>query len=545
MASMGQSQAFEKSRSLGFFVFIVWMSGFTLVTAYLGVCTLSWEIYWDHAGFLYYAWLANERGYALYRDVLDVNMPGVHLFTILVSKVIGYGDFAWRFFDLLWVGAMAAISWKLMARFSWRVAWPAAVIFSWAYLNQKESQAFQRDYLMILPIALACLVAISTSSCWQSRPRLKIVLIGALFGIAASLKPQAAFFAPWVVCCNCDGAPLTPPEAGRIAWVKEVLWRGVYAMAGFLATLAAILLWLWVHGGLTSFLNVAATYWPVYSNQVFDHAIVTGTTDERRFFVLQSALDLRNLYSKKYLVFPSLLMPFFVLDSNHATPNQRATARLLLYGALCYFLEVILVGNFHPYSWMPLIFFMCMLISLAFGAPAGQGFPRMNRILMFGAAFVIGMSLFVDFPRSFMNQISGGRPMTQWTHRVLESEKVMKLVVNSGDKLQPLDWLGGTSRIMLRLGMEPATPYLADAGFYHESRHPVVMEMRQDFLWRLRAAPPRFIMKVRTLRLSANDPNDDGSFDREVAEFITQGYMRLFEGSGYEIFIRNESINPQ
>lgn len=537
--------AIVNQRSLGQLIFIIWISGFSLATAFFGLCTLRWEVYWDHAGFLYYAWLANERGYAIYRDVLDVNMPGVHLFTILVSKIIGYSDFAWRCFDLLWVGAMAAISWKLMARFSWRVAWPAAVIFSWAYLNQKETQAFQRDYLMILPIALACLVALSTSGFWQLRPKLRLMLIGALFGIAASFKPQAALFAPWVACCNYDDVPLTPPEAGRIAWIKEILRRGLYALAGFFATLAVILLWLWAYGGLSSFLNVAVTYWPVYSNQIFDHTIVTGTADERRLFVLRSALDLRNLFSRKYLIFPALLMPFFVLDNNLATPNQRAAARLLLYGSLCYYLEVVLVGNYHPYSWMPMLFFMCMLLSLAFGAPAGQGSPRMNRFLALGTAYILGLSLFLEFPRPFVSQMAGAPPKTQWTNRVIESETILKRVLRSGDRLQALDWLGGSSRIMLRLGLEPATPYLADAGFYHESRHPVVVEMRQDFLQRLRAEPPRFIMKVRTLRLSANDPNDDGSFDREVADFISQGYVRLFEGSGYEIFIRNELPSPQ
>ena len=51
----------------------------------------------------YVAWLV-AQGAVPYRDVFDMNVPGVYLLHLGVIRMLGEGDRDWRFFDLTWIG---------------------------------------------------------------------------------------------------------------------------------------------------------------------------------------------------------------------------------------------------------------------------------------------------------------------------------------------------------------------------------------------------------------------------------------------------------
>src|SRR5438105_3560322 len=55
----------------------------------------------------YVAWLI-AQGAVPYRDVFDMNVPGVYLLHLGVISLLGEGDRAWRLFDLAWLGLTAA-----------------------------------------------------------------------------------------------------------------------------------------------------------------------------------------------------------------------------------------------------------------------------------------------------------------------------------------------------------------------------------------------------------------------------------------------------
>src|SRR6185295_18034778 len=54
----------------------------------------------------YVAWRMAE-GAVPYRDLFDMNFPGVYLLHLAVVRALGFGDLAWRLFDLTWLAAAA------------------------------------------------------------------------------------------------------------------------------------------------------------------------------------------------------------------------------------------------------------------------------------------------------------------------------------------------------------------------------------------------------------------------------------------------------
>ena len=50
----------------------------------------------------YIAWRISE-GAVPYRDLFDMNFPGVYLLHLAALKLFGAGDVGWRAFDLVWL----------------------------------------------------------------------------------------------------------------------------------------------------------------------------------------------------------------------------------------------------------------------------------------------------------------------------------------------------------------------------------------------------------------------------------------------------------
>src|SRR5262249_62428749 len=54
----------------------------------------------------YVAWRLTD-GAVPYRDLFDMNFPGVYLLHLFVVRALGPGDLAWRIFDLTWLAGAA------------------------------------------------------------------------------------------------------------------------------------------------------------------------------------------------------------------------------------------------------------------------------------------------------------------------------------------------------------------------------------------------------------------------------------------------------
>jgi len=81
----------------------------------------EWPLIHDAPLMHYIAWRIGE-GAAPYRDLFDMNFPGVYLLHMAALRLVGAGDTGWRVFDLTWLAgtslaaaALAGASGRLAA----------------------------------------------------------------------------------------------------------------------------------------------------------------------------------------------------------------------------------------------------------------------------------------------------------------------------------------------------------------------------------------------------------------------------------------------
>src|SRR5919108_2247028 len=74
--------------------------------------SVGWPLVHDAPLMHYVAWRM-AHGAVPYRDVFDMNFPGVYLLHLLVVASAGVGDLAWRVFDLGWLAATGAVIFAL------------------------------------------------------------------------------------------------------------------------------------------------------------------------------------------------------------------------------------------------------------------------------------------------------------------------------------------------------------------------------------------------------------------------------------------------
>jgi 4-amino-4-deoxy-L-arabinose transferase-like glycosyltransferase len=163
---------------------------------YLGWRSWSWPLIHDAPIMHYVAWLV-AQGVVPYRDIFDMNVPGVYLLHLGVIRVLGEGDGAWRIFDLAWLGLTGAALFGFSRRMG--DAWSglgAALLFVLYHLSGGAWRAGQRDFLLALFLVLA---AWGAARAWESGGAHGPLLWGGLAaGTGLMIKPQAALF--WIVC---------------------------------------------------------------------------------------------------------------------------------------------------------------------------------------------------------------------------------------------------------------------------------------------------------------------------------------------------------
>src|SRR5204863_386565 len=102
---------------------------FGLLVVVLLVLSLPWPLIQDAPVMHYIAWRIGE-GDVPYRDLYDINQPGVYVLHLALLRTLGAGDAAWRAFDLAWLAATAGAVALLAARWGAVAAAGAALAFA-------------------------------------------------------------------------------------------------------------------------------------------------------------------------------------------------------------------------------------------------------------------------------------------------------------------------------------------------------------------------------------------------------------------------------
>ena len=167
----------------------------TLIVIVCAVCgvwmvalTWHWPLVWD-AQVMHYANFLIRHGFAPYRDITDMNLPGSYVMEGAAMRIFGGGDLAWRFYDFSLLGMMTASMIVIALPYDWIAGLLAGVMFALIHASEGPQNGGQRDEamtaLLVLGYALLFL-SIRHRKIWG------MLGFGMALGLASSIKPTIA-----------------------------------------------------------------------------------------------------------------------------------------------------------------------------------------------------------------------------------------------------------------------------------------------------------------------------------------------------------------
>src|SRR5438034_4525779 len=451
----------------------------------------------------YVAWLVSQ-GAVPYRDVFDMNVPGVYLLHLGVIRTLGEGDGAWRFFDLAWLGLTSAALFGFARRMG--DAWSglgAALLFVLYHLSGGAWRAGQRDFLLALFLVVA---AWGAARAWESGGDRGPLLWGGLAaGAGLMIKPQAALF--WIPC-----AAVAVWGARRAGALRAL---AIWCAAG-LAVPAAVMGWLVWRGGAGAFLAIATGYvlplysrvgrvsvwegvrWHVYGWQVWSCLIVLGILGI--FVRIEKPYDVRRW--------------------------------LALAGAVYGLLHFTVQGKGWEYHLYPLAVFLCALASVPIAAQAERAQSvRLSRAL---ASVVLVIAIALLGVKGV--EAADARWIADKEARVSSLVRDLTGLVGPGASVQVMDVTEGGIHALLRLHLRQPTRFLYDFHFFHDERDSRIQALRAEFAGDLERGRPAAVVVFRdTWRRQGYERLKEFP---AVGRLLESEYKLAVEGDGYRIYAK-------
>ena len=490
--------------------------------------SLQWPMQHDSPLLHYVAWLIDEQGRVPYRDVFETSMPGVFLIHLAIVKTVGYSDLAFKILDLVFLGLLSAVTWALMRPFGRASAIAATSVFGLIYLGYDALMTLQRDYIGILPIALATLI-VRNGAASRARGR-RALAVGALFGLSASIKPHLAIAAPLVILALCDGRN----EAGlfsKTRYGRQVLKLGALSLIPFFGVFCGPLVWLGMNGGFGAFQESFTSYIPLHINLTGNHRTISGLN--RAWYLLRSYRGLGGLAG----LAPAAAFGFYLVLSADRDSRRKRLAALLAGMLAAYSIYPVLSGQFWHYHWMPFAYFAALSGALVLTNTALVT-PHWTSRVMPLILFLFSLVMVATPAENFVWQLSGRGTLPVKEGRPDEIAEYLSANLNPGDTVQPLDWAAGAIHGMLLAKAVVATRYIYEYHFYHHISDPYIQHIRSDFIDQFEAAKPRFVIDV-TVKARPWGPDTTQEFP-ELQRILDRQYRAVHSGTGFHILERTE-----
>ncbi len=170
-----------------------------LLCAIMAVRTLHWP--WSNdAQVFHYAVFLMGRGFAPYRQIVDLNLPGSYLSEWLGMHLARSTDLSYRLYDLLLLAVFGWASIVIAKPINWFAGLLAATLFALIHGSEGAWMLAERDFVMAVLLACACALTFSaTRQQAAAHPRTAIIAklfaAATLVALACTLKPFAAVYA--------------------------------------------------------------------------------------------------------------------------------------------------------------------------------------------------------------------------------------------------------------------------------------------------------------------------------------------------------------
>jgi len=154
---------------------------FLACIVFIVVRTAHWKQVNDPAQ-LHYACFLMDHGMAPYRDLLEINMPGIYLVNWSVMHTLGDGSVAWRTFDFALMGIAAWAMIAIARPYDWLAGFFGATLFILFHGRDGAGQQGQRDF--IIAVLLLCSYAFLFNA-FRNRKQWPMFVFGLCAGAAA------------------------------------------------------------------------------------------------------------------------------------------------------------------------------------------------------------------------------------------------------------------------------------------------------------------------------------------------------------------------
>lgn len=475
---------------------------------YLGWRSWHWPLIHDAPLMHYVAWRITQ-GAVPYRDIFDMNAPGVYLLHLGVITVLGEGDRAWRLFDLAWLGLTAAALWGFARRMG--DAWSglgAGLLFVLCHLAGGAWRAGQRDFLLSLFLVLT---AWGAARAWESSGARAPLLWGGLAaGAGVTVKPQAALF--WIACAGV--ASLGSAGSGRTRALAH------WCAAGLVVPVV-VMGWVTWLGGAGPFASIVTDYvLPLYG-RVGRVSLWEG---------------LRwHVYGWQIWI---CLTGLGLLGFARRPASPYGIRRwLALLGAAYGFAHFTIQGKGWEYHSYPFAVFICALASVGIAGPVKPATPSRWQS---GPAFSRALTMALLLPAVVFLGVKGVDAVdAPWigekARRVSALARDLEPLAGAGP-VQVMDVTEGGIDALLRLHLRQPTRFLYDFHFFHDEADPRVQALRAEFARDLERGKPTAIVVFRNTWRRPGYERLAGF--PGAARLLERDYRLAVEGDGYRIYAK-------
>jgi hypothetical protein len=464
--------------------------------------TMRWHVVSDLAQLDYICFLM-QHGMALYRDILEVNMPGTFLVNCGVMHLFGNSDLAWRIFDLSLLAAAALAMFSIARPYGWVAGVLGGSLFALLHGHGGEEQLAQRDLMVAVLLLLAYAFFFAAMRRRRDWP---LFFFGACISAAATIKPPAA-------------AILLVLLPVMIFWLrrqKRNLARPLVLCATGIAVPLLIVCWFLArHHAVAAFLHTVAHILPAYAN--------IGRKSVWYLLRVSKIIPLLILWTA---------LAFVLAWLRRERDTQRRVELWLLafgtfFGAAYYFIQ----GKGFPYHLYPWAAFALLWSSVEICQALSDRVPHPTRLHRVGwdsiarrlayAGLTLGMIVAPAFAIHAIRTPGVGGDFNQILTADLNSLGGPTL----NGHVQCLVTSGECAMVLHPMGLVQSTGLVYDFMIFGTQNTPIQREMRQRVWEQLQRNPPQVFI-VRSY-LWPNHPCSLGIAPDDAAAWEQARYGKL------------------
>jgi hypothetical protein len=415
--------------------------------------TWRWPLVWDAQVFHYIHFLI-DHGFAPYRDIPDINMPGVYVLEGWAMQLFGGSDLGWRIYDFTLLGVLSGAMIVITRPCDWLAGLFAGVIFALLHANDGPWNSAERDEVMTVLIVLA--YALLFEAVRRRRPWLSLAF-GLSMGMAATVKPTAAPLG--VVLLALAAWHLRKQKVAVTPYLSN-------SIAGAAIAAAIVLSFLLRHHALHAFLETARKTIPFYA------AMEPSSI----------ATLLRFLPKKVELVMLPFALPVALRQKQWKSWERCAILLGIAFGAFSYLAQ----GKGYDYHRYPFTAFLLLWMATELTlAMRTAGWPRCVGVAGLSAGILFGAPL-------YLNHVAHLHADSDYLS--LENDLASMGAPRLQHQVQCIDLVQGCYTALYHLKIVQSTGMIGDALLFATEKSPVVDYYRNQYWNELTSNPPAVIV---------------------------------------------------